>query len=112
MPGWQLGRTSGFSPGESEALLGNHQNHWFCKLFRSQEVTEGTRDQCARRTARSPPRTQGVILDPQGQLFLRGTCGGGRIEDACGEVTGHPFDEPYALIRGGLLVVGWSLVQG
>ena len=27
-----------------------------------------------------------------------------RIEDACGEVTGHPFDEPCALIRGGC---GW-----
>ena len=35
---------------------------------------------------------------------------GGRIEDACGEVTGHPFDEPCALILEGLSVGCLALV--
>ena len=93
-------RICGFSLGESEILLGNHQNNWFCKVFHSKHVTRGTKDQRGRRNARSPPRTQGVILDPQGVDVLTRHLWGGRIEDACGEVTGHPSMNcvPYSLL--------------
>ena len=60
-----------------------------------------------------PTEAQALSINPcRTAVLTRHSQRGGRIEDACGEVTGHPFDEPYALIRGGLLVVGWSLVQG
>ena len=81
----------------------NDVNPLFLKHFRSPKggavgLTRTCPAECA-----EPMEAQALSLSPCRTTILTRHLWGGRIEDACGEVTGHPIEQRRASILGGLV---------
>ena len=89
------------------------ENHWFCKVFQPPEGSERSSESGGINWTGGTRGAPGgysysYILLPV-VVLTRHSLRGGRIEDACGDVTGHPFVKLQALILDGLF--RWMVVS-